>query len=188
MLPDARICAVQSLRANVDRQEALHAFHGVGLRGLAGRGVRGPLQRMAAAYVPFRLYRVQYDSGHAHVCRYFALEAVEGLLDLFEFANPPAGEELMEIVSRNCLAARLTADHACRLLEEKILRMLFQRGFFRIRGLNLQIEPLSLEFSMPYWLGFYGADGRLRCRVLDAVRRRMEGAKASTLFEHWLAT
>jgi hypothetical protein len=40
---------------------------------------------------------------------------------------------------------------------------------------------------MPYWLGFYGADGALRCRVLDAVRRRMEGAKARALFEHWLA-
>jgi len=27
----------------------------------------------------------------------------------------------------------------------------------------------------------------LRCRVLNAVRRRMEGAKASALFESWLA-
>jgi hypothetical protein len=27
----------------------------------------------------------------------------------------------------------------------------------------------------------------LRCRVLDAVRRRVEGAKASALFEGWLA-
>jgi hypothetical protein len=39
---------------------------------------------------------------------------------------------------------------------------------------------------VPYWLGFYG-NAALRCRVLNAVRRRMEGAKASALFESWLA-
>jgi hypothetical protein len=27
----------------------------------------------------------------------------------------------------------------------------------------------------------------LRCRVMDAVRRRMEGEKATELFENWLA-
>jgi len=27
----------------------------------------------------------------------------------------------------------------------------------------------------------------VRCRVIDALRRRVEGAKASAFFEHWLA-
>jgi hypothetical protein len=39
---------------------------------------------------------------------------------------------------------------------------------------------------VPYWLGFYG-NAAARCRVLNAVRRRIEGAKASALFESWLA-
>jgi hypothetical protein len=56
-----------------------------------------------------------------------------------------------------------------------------------VRRPKLTVACLPLDFHMPYWLGFYGADGALRCRVLDAVRRRMEGAKARALFEHWLA-
>jgi hypothetical protein len=39
---------------------------------------------------------------------------------------------------------------------------------------------------LPYWLAFYG-DETPRCRVMDAVRRRIEGAKASAFFEEWLA-
>jgi hypothetical protein len=40
---------------------------------------------------------------------------------------------------------------------------------------------------LPYWLGFYASGGIVRCRVMDAVRRRVEGAKASAFFEQWLA-
>jgi hypothetical protein len=54
-----------------------------------------------------------------------------------------------------------------------------------VRDLNLEIAPEALELHIPYWLGFYGR-AFLRCRVLNAVRRRMEGAKAAALFESWL--
>jgi hypothetical protein len=40
---------------------------------------------------------------------------------------------------------------------------------------------------MPYWLGFYDRRSTVHCRVVDAVRARVEGAKASALFEQWLA-
>jgi len=50
--------------------------------------------------------------------------------------------------------------------------------------LEIALEPIELH--VPYWLGFYG-NAAARCRVLNAVRRRMEGAKASALFESWLA-
>jgi len=73
------------------------------------------------------------------------------------------------------------------LLTDKVLRIVFQQGFFRVRKPKLDIARIPLDFHMPYWPGFYGADSALTCRVLDAVRRRMEGAKARALFEHWLA-
>ena len=72
------------------------------------------------------------------------------------------------------------------LLREKLLRVIFQQGFFKVRDLKLEIAPQPMELHVPYWLAFYG-DRLLRCRVMDAVRRRIEGAKASAFFEHWLA-
>jgi hypothetical protein len=67
------------------------------------------------------------------------------------------------------------------------LRVIFQQGFFKLREHHLEIAPEQCEVYLPYWLGFYGSDGQLRCRVMDAVRRRIEGAKASAFFEQWLA-
>ena len=49
------------------------------------------------------------------------------------------------------------------------------------------LSLLVVQYHVPYWLGFYGTQQDLRCRVLDAVRRRIEGARASALFEQWLA-
>jgi hypothetical protein len=72
------------------------------------------------------------------------------------------------------------------LLRQKVLRVIFQQGFFKIRDLKLEIALEPVELHVPYWLGFYG-NTTARCRVMDAVRRRIEGAKASALFESWLA-
>jgi hypothetical protein len=73
------------------------------------------------------------------------------------------------------------------LLTEKIRRMLFQRGFFRIRDLSIRAEPISLDLHIPYWIGFYDAGGRVRLRVLDAVRGTFEGGKAQAFFHDWLS-
>jgi hypothetical protein len=55
-----------------------------------------------------------------------------------------------------------------------------------VRELNLEIISEPTELHIPYWLAFYG-NRVLRCRVMDAVRRRIEGSKASHFFEQWLA-
>jgi hypothetical protein len=73
------------------------------------------------------------------------------------------------------------------LLREKVLRIIFQQGFFKLREPRLDITREPGEIYLPYWLGFYGGGETVRCRVLDAVRRRIEGAKASAFFEQWLA-
>ena len=72
-------------------------------------------------------------------------------------------------------------------MRDKVLRVIFQQGFFKLRRIKLETEQLPGEIHLPYWLGFYGTPEDLRCRVLDAVRRRIEGAKVSALFEQWLA-
>jgi len=147
----------------------------------------GPLQRIAEAYVPFRLYRVRYKMNSGNVKRLFAMDAVDGSLDLFEFREVPKNQELVEIQTRNRPIAALEGGLAQEILREKVLRIVFQQGFFKMRGASVEIEPLPGEIHLPYWLGFYGVSDALRCRVMDAVRRRLEGAKASAFFEQWLA-
>jgi hypothetical protein len=147
----------------------------------------GPLQKIAEAYVPFWLYRVRYEMGRAAHTRIFALDAVDGSLDLFEFPRVPEERELMSIDSRNRLAPALTEEGAAELVREKVLRVVFQQGFFKLRDARLEIAREPCDMYLPYWLGFYGGNGTVRCRVMDAVRRRIEGAKASAFFEQWLA-
>ena len=178
---------IRSLRLNVTRDEAIRAFIAPGPASLYWKLRTGPLQRIADAYIPFRLYRVRYHLGgalHQHV---FAMDAVEGSLDLFEFSAPPNDAETVLVTTRNHPSLGISEARGEELLREKVLRLIFQQGFFKVRKTKLEAERLPGELHLPYWLGFYGTPQRLRCRVLDAVRRRIEGAKASTLFERWLA-
>jgi hypothetical protein len=121
------------------------------------------------------------------VQRFFAMDAVDGSLDLFEFQAMPEDGQFVGVITRNCLPGSLSEEKARRVLRDKVLRIVFQQGFFKLRDASLEIEELSAEIYLPYWLGFYGASNSLRCRVMDAVRRRIEGAKASAFFEQWLA-
>jgi len=178
---------IRSLKPNVTRDEALQTFRAPGPSSLYWRLRTGPLQRIAEAYVPFRLYRVRYRMNKEEVQRIFAMDAVDGSLDLFEFRTAPREEELITVQTRNCLAGTLNEQRAQHVLRDKVLRIVFQQGFFKLREASLEIQVLPGEIHLPYWLGFYGASDALRCRVMDAVRRRLEGAKASAFFEQWLA-
>jgi hypothetical protein len=175
---------IRTLKPNVSKEEALRAFSSTGFSGLCWRMCSGPLRRIADVYVQYFLFRVKYGPGRP---RLFAIDAVDGSLDLFEFPRVPGGQELLPVEGRNRLKAALTEERAAELLREKALRIIFQQGFFKLREHRLEITPEPCELHLPYWLGFYGNDGAVRCRVMDAVRRHMEGAKASAFFEQWLA-
>jgi hypothetical protein len=178
---------IRSVRPNVTREEALRTFTAPGPASFVWKLGRGPLQRIAEAYIPFHLYRVRYHMGGSARSHLFALDAVDGSLDLFEFGAPPADAEIVVLATRNHPPARLSVSRAESLLREKVLRLIFQQGFFKVSAVQLEIERLPDEIHLPYWLGFYGTRENLRCRVMDAVRRRIEGARASALFEQWLA-
>jgi len=180
------LSSIQTLKPNVSQADALRKFSAAGPAALLRNLRLGPLQRMAAVYVPFHLYRVDFNLAREHQSRLFAIDAVEGSLDLFEFPYPPKQAELVPIETRNALPVNLSGEGARELLREKVLRVIFQQGFFKLRDANLKIDRFSLDLHLPYWLAFYGKD-TARCRVLDATRNRIEGAKAAALFESWLA-
>jgi hypothetical protein len=176
--------AIRVLKPNVTQEEAVRAFSGAGVSALYWRMRSGPLRRIADAYVPYFLYRVKYAGAPA---RLFAIDAVDGSLDLFEFSQIPVERELLPLDGRNRLHPALTEERAAELLRDKVLRVIFQQGFFKIRNARIEITPVRCELHLPYWLGFHERGGAVHCRVMDAVRRRIEGAKASAFFEHWLA-
>jgi hypothetical protein len=174
------------LKANVTQEEAVRTFRSGGFSCAYWRIRSGPLQRIADAYVPFWVYRVRYVIGRAAKTRFFALDAVRGALDLYEFPHIPREDELLTIETRNRLMPRLEYGVAEGILRMKVLRVLFQQGFFKLRALKVEIEREPMELHLPYWLAFYGSNGAAKCRVMDAVRRRIEGAKAASFFEEWL--
>jgi len=176
---------IQVLKPNVTQEDALRAFSSGRVSTLYWRTLRGPLQRVAAAYVPYLLYRASYQMRGGLRTTLFAIDAVDGSLDLFTFPHAPTQDQLVSVETRNQLHFSLEPARAEALLREKILRAIFQQGFFKLRQLDLQIAPAAAPFHVPYWLGFYGRDA-LRCRVMDAIRRRIEGAKATAFFEQWL--
>jgi len=182
-----REAAIPVFKPNVSQQEAVRVFSSRGLAGIYWTLRSGPLQRIAGAYVPFSLYSVRYLSNRTEVRRWFALDAAQGSLDLFEFPKPPSSETLEMIQTRNFIEPTLSEADGLARLREKVLRVIFQQGFFKLRGPQLEIKRQLGVVYMPYWLGFYGGRNSVRCRVLDAVRRRFEGAKASAFFEQWLA-
>lgn len=177
---------IQTLKPNVTQHEALRTFSSAGLTTLYWRVRCGPLRRIADVYVPYWLYRVQYNMGRATHRTLFAIDAVNGSLDLFSFPRIPDARDLISVHTQNYVAPSQQSSGAEALLRQKVLRVIFQQGFFKVRDLNLQMAREPLELHVPYWLGFYG-HSVAHCRVLNAVRRRMEGAKASALFETWLA-
>jgi hypothetical protein len=178
--------SIRTLKPNVSQDEALRKFASIGLGALYRRLRIGPLRRIAGVYVPFFLYRVGYQLGRAPHTRFFAIDGVDGSLDLFEFPNVPGNTQLVELDTRNVLRSTLSEQHAEKLLADKVQRVIFQQGFFRLRDYKLQCTREPVDLHLPYWLAFYG-DDTARCRVMDAVRRRIEGAKASAFFEEWLA-
>lgn len=181
------IATIPALKPNVTRDDALRQFSARGPARLFWTLRSGSLRRIADVYVPFWFYRVRYGMNHNVQEHIFALDAVNGSLDLFSFPQLPEPPEWEPVATRNFLTPALSETQAAAIVREKILRAIFLQGFFKLRGTPMEIRREAGEIYMPYWLGFYGGRGAVRCRVMDAVRRRVEGAKASAFFEEWLA-
>jgi hypothetical protein len=178
---------VHSLRPNVSRADAAALLKQRGVSGLLTRIARGPLRRLAPLYVPFRVYAVTIRNGHREDVQFFAVDAVTGALDLYRFSELPERDELLIVETRNCMDAALDETDTRQGVIDKVRRVLYQTGFFRLRSLSIdaQLAPLP-DVYVPYWVGFFGGRERARLAVVDAVRRRPEGARVRGLVQRWL--
>src|ERR1700686_844074 len=129
--------SIVALRPNVTQADAVRAFSKGGLSSLYWRMKAGALQRIAVAYVPYQFYKVSYVMARAPQTRLFAMDAVDGSLDLFEFPQLPSQQQLVTTETRNRVEPSLSAGAADQLLRDKVLRVVFQQGFFKVREASL---------------------------------------------------
>src|SRR2546429_7544011 len=109
--------AIRVLKPNVTQEEAVRAFSGTRLSALYWRMRSGPLRRIADAYVPYFLFQVKCVGAPA---RLFAIDAVDGSLDLFEFPRIPVERDLLALRSEEHTSELQSRLHlVCRLLLEK---------------------------------------------------------------------
>jgi hypothetical protein len=144
---------IRSLKPNVSREEAVAKLCPGGLIGILRSFGRGPLRAIADVYVPFRLYRVEILNGERRQGQWLALDAARGSLDLYAFDRPPHPSEMVQLDTRNCLQAALGETRSREIVAEKVRRLIFLTGFFRIRNLSIHTEHVPLELYIPYWVG-----------------------------------
>jgi hypothetical protein len=174
---------IRTLKPNVTREEAIRHFSGGMANGVTDL-IRGQVRSLAELYIPFRLFQVKICSAGREQNQTFALDAVCGVLDLYQLA---AENDLLTIQTRNVVPVGLDISHAQDLLIAKVRRMIYTRGFFRVRDLKIDAIPLpGGDICVPYWVAFRGSGDTVQLAVLDAVRRRPEGAKVRRLVEDWL--
>jgi len=180
---------IRSLKANVTREDAIRYFT-AGVANRAMELIRGPVRSLAELYIPFRLFEVKIFSAGREQNQTLALDAVRGVLDLYQFPAADAEQEFLWLETRNVLPVVADESQSEEQLKhrliEKLRRMIYTRGFFRVRGLKIEAVPLHGEICVPYWVCFRGSGDQVHLAVLDAVRRRPEGAKVRRLIEEWL--
>jgi hypothetical protein len=177
---------IRILRPNVSRDEAVEFFRAPGPSGYLRDKVFGRLQSVAEFYIPFRLFQVEISNRGVSQQRIFALDVVAGSLDLYEFETLPEAYDIDYIATRNYADEMLSEEQASEILVAKVQRILYLRGFFRLRNLRVSAHAVPGDFHIPYWVGFRGHGSRARVVVLDALRRRAEGAKVKGLLRDWL--
>jgi len=176
---------IRSLKPNVSRAQAIQHFS-AGALNLTANLTRGRIRSIAELYIPYRSFRVKITSAGREQSRISALDAVQGVLDLFEFRAHPTDSDLLTVETRNVLPSSLDEIQLRDRIIAKVRRIVFAQGFFKLRDLQINAEVIPGEYCVPYWVCFRGVDERAHLAVLDAVRRKREGAKVRHMIEEWL--
>ncbi len=144
----------------------------------------GRLRLVMDFCVPFRLFRLKLENGKQTRELLMAADMVTGGLDPYQFPEEPASEELVRIDPPRRAPILLSERGALKLLEERMKREAFQKGFFKLGELKITGELIS-SFYLPYWVGVYERNEQAGLEVIDALRGRFEGAKLREIVTEW---
>ena len=176
---------IRALKPNVTREQAIQQFSSNGVLRAARAAVLGPLRSVADFYIPFRVFRIKIQDHSRREIRILAIDSVTGTLMPYSFEQCPGEHELLSTETRNHALQQISEDQASQIAVSRAQRQIFSRGFFRVRELKISAHALA-EIHVPYWIGFRGRDKRAGFAVMDAVRRRIEGAKVRQIVQNWL--
>jgi len=141
----------------------------------------GKLRGVLDFHIPFMLFKVGRPDRQA---RLLAIDAVSGRLDLYEFDSAVAANAQQSLDSSRLVAARLEVTAAREQLSERVMRMAFLKGFFRLGRFEHKAEFVEKVY-LPYWVGIYERHHKVSIEVIDALRGRLEGAKVRELVAEW---
>lgn len=177
---------ITSLKSRVNRKQALCLLSSSGMSGVLRRWLKGDLVLHAEIYIPYRLYKIVCEDPKSQSTRCYAIDAISGLLDPYQFSEIPVQSEFVGIETQNFMPPSLDEGRTRELAIEKARRVVFSRGFFRLAHPRITAELIQPEIYIPYWAGFYGNKQDLSIVVLDAVRRTIEGSKVAHALKAWL--
>jgi hypothetical protein len=141
----------------------------------------GKLRGVLDFHIPFMLFKVRGAEGRE---RLLAIDAVTGRLDLYEFDSFPGEDTALSADSCRLVEARLDSRAAHEQLTERVMRLAFLKGFFRLGRFDHKAEFVEKVY-LPYWVGIYERHDEVHIEVIDALRGRLEGAKVRELITEW---
>lgn len=146
----------------------------------------GRLRLVMDFYVPFRMFRMNLENGKHQRELLMAADTVTGGLDPYQFPEAPSGQEMERVETPRRAPMLLSEAETLKLLEERMKREAFQKGFFKLGELKITGELVS-SFYLPYWVGVYERNERAGLEVIDALRGRFEGAKLREIVTDWFS-
>jgi hypothetical protein len=138
-------------------------------------------------YIPFRLFRVEVTDNGRRAKQWLAIDAATGNLDLYSFDHSIAEDDLVSVATTRTAQVRIDARKAERLVEERVKRAAYLRGFFKVRDLRVCPTFVMLLY-VPYWVGLYRKEGRATIDAVDAVRNCFEGVKVREIVTEWFSS
>jgi hypothetical protein len=173
---------MKSLAATITRDEAIRTFKARGMLSRLAAATRGPLQSTALVAVPLAVFRVKCGANHESES-FYAIDLVRGGLDPIELPGFP-GLPLCDH-DQAVLPCNISEAEARQRLIDRLRRLAYRRGFFRIREMSFHAQPAG-RVAMPYYIGLFGYGERASLQVTNAVTGQREGMRAVALITEWL--
>jgi hypothetical protein len=173
---------ITSYTPKVSRERATAMFLG-SLRELR----YGRLRAVIDFHLPYYLFLVRMIDSRRSTDSLYGVDAITGRLDPYQFENPVTAENCREVETSYSLPPRIDPQEALHCLEERMMRMIFMRGSFKLRGWRVSGDLVE-SFYIPYWVGVYERRGRAHLEVIDALRGRFEGAKVREMVVSWFTS
>ena len=170
---------ITAVKPDITREQAVAK-----LRGGFSRLRHGRLRIATDFYVPYHFFQMSWDNGRRKADTVLAADAVTGKFDLIEFDRLPAEVERMSVDTAMFAEKRINEAEAYRLVRERVMRLVFMKGFFKLSRVNVEIN-LAARLHLPYWVGVYERKGRARLEIVNALQGRFEGAKLREIVAEW---